>query len=157
MRRIKQIAWQMILLLSIGALLGLTINAVSNDPLPLKRPPKPVGEWPILNAEEVFERIEEGLGLVIDAREEKEFKLGHLPGALNLPAITFGETFEEIGGSLPLDLPLIVYCQGGACDESDTVLRHLKTLEFENLSQYIGGWLDWKEKEYPTETEEEAE
>ncbi len=157
MRRIKRIAWQMVLLLGISAVLGFSVNTMSDDPLPLKRPPKPKGEWPLLSAEEVLERIEEGFGLLIDAREEKEFNLGHLPGALNLPAIEFGEKFEEIGPTLPPDLPLIVYCQGGACDESDTVLRHLKTLGFENLSQYPGGWLDWKEKEFPIETEEEKE
>ncbi len=142
-------------ILALSVVMGMAINALSRDPLPLIRPPdEREGKWPVLTADEVMQRIEEGSALAIDARDAKYFEEGHIPGAINLPASTFGETFAETGDTLPRDFPLIVYCQGGPCDESFDVLEHLEVLEFQSLHIYKGGWLEWEEKKLPVETSE---
>ncbi len=158
MRRLKHIIWQTFVILVIGVTLGFGVNRMSEKPLPLKRVPKSMDDrWEKLEAEEVKQLVENGEAILIDAREPKEYKLGHLPDAINLLATQFGEYFEEIGDALPREgVKLIVYCQGGVCDESHQVLKHLETLEFQNLYSYPGGWLDWKEKNYPIQKEEEG-
>lgn len=97
-------------------------------------------------------RIEEGSAIVIDAREAQEYRLGHLPGAVNLPAADFETAFLAIGESLPRDFPLIVYCQGGPCAESHDVLDYLSQYDFQDLFLYPGGWLEWKQRDMPCET-----
>lgn len=142
-------------ILALSVVLGMAMNALSRDPLPLIRPPdEREGKWPSLTADEVMQRIEEGSAIAIDARNAKYFEEGHIPGAVNLPATIFGETFAEIGEALPRDYPFIVYCQGGPCGESLDVLEHLEVLGFESLFLYEGGWLDWEEKKLPVEASE---
>jgi len=47
---------------------------------------------------------------------------------------------------------LIVYCQGGPCEESHQLLELLSQRGFQDLYLYPGGWLDWKERRLPVET-----
>lgn len=157
MRRFWTILWKTLLLTLVGVVSGYVINANSEKPLPFKRiPKKPALElWPVLEAPRVKQHSDEGTALFVDARDPKEFKLGHIPGAQNLPAEQFLEYYEKIGSSLPPEgIPIIVYCQGGPCEESQAVLEHLKTLEYKDLYLFPGGWLEWKEKNYPEEKEE---
>ncbi|GAB4389770.1 MAG: hypothetical protein Kow0025_17230 [Thermodesulfovibrionales bacterium] len=65
-----------------------------------------------LGAGEVKTIIEGGMGAaVIDARTEKEYHFGHLPGAVSVPP----DKVREIGRYLPKDkgAPVIFYCRGG--------------------------------------------
>ncbi len=158
MKRFLTIIWQSCVIVVFGILLGLTINAASENPLPFKRVPKYADDrWPIVTAEEVKTLSETGEAIVIDGREPKEYKAGHIPMAINLPATEFSHYFEEIGDALPREgVQLIVYCQGGMCDESHEVLDLLENLGFKDLYLFPGGWLDWKGKGYPTETSEET-
>ena len=156
MRQLKRMMWQTFLIVFAGVLLGFAVNTASENPLPLQRVPKSSDDrWPKFDADEVLQFIENGEAILIDAREPKEYNLGRLPTAINLPAKQFGEYFEALGDALPREgVMIVVYCQGGVCDESHDVLDHLYTLEFTNLSSYPGGWLDWKAKKYPFEHEE---
>ncbi|MFB3788349.1 MAG: rhodanese-like domain-containing protein [bacterium] len=136
-----------------GMAAGFSINAASRNPLPFWRIPVNQAEkWPVLDADEVMRRIDEGSAIVLDAREAKEYQLGHLPGAINLPVTDFDAVYGEIGESLPRDYPIIVYCQGGPCEESHQLLDLLSLREFQDLYLYPGGWLEWKERGLPVET-----
>jgi rhodanese-related sulfurtransferase len=47
--------------------------------------------------------------LIIDLREPDEYKIGHIPTAINIPYLDF----EASKNSLPLDRLLILYCDRG--------------------------------------------
>jgi len=154
MQRMIATIWKTLLLSAIGMGIGFTINSMSEKPLPLVRVPASATaeQWTVLDTQTVQRHLEAGTAIFIDAREPKEFKVGHIPGALNLPAEQFGEYFEKLGSGLPKEeAPLIVYCQGGVCDESHRVLEHLKTLEFKNLYLFTGGWQEWQKNNLPVE------
>ncbi len=140
----------------ISVLIGFVVNTFSTNPLPLIRPPdERIGKWPVRTAEEILEHMQDGTAILLDAREANYFQEGHIPGAVNVPATQFGEVFAEVGEGLPREFPIIVYCQGGPCDESRDVLDHLELLGFLTLSIYEGGWMDWETKQFPVEKNEE--
>jgi rhodanese-related sulfurtransferase len=153
----KRSLLQTIGILAISGIVGLAVNAFSSHPLPLIRPlDEREGKWPLLSADEVLKNVQEGSAILIDARDEKYFIEGHIPGALNLPAARFGDAFAQVGESMPRDFAFIVYCQGEPCDESLDVLDNLQVLEFTNLSLYPGGWTEWEKKEFPVEKSEDS-
>lgn len=153
MQRFIIIVWQSLFILFIGSLIGLGVNAISDPSLPLIRKPLPPAEelWTVISAEEVEQRVNEGTAIVVDARDPNEYEIGHIPGSLNLPAKDFMQAFTEVGEALPRDFAMIVYCQGGACDQSHEVLEQLEVYGFQELLLYQDGWEDWKSRGLPTE------
>jgi rhodanese-related sulfurtransferase len=155
MIKLSSILIQSILLIIAGAVLGFIANSLNSEPLTLVReviPPEVLDEmWDTVTAEEVLKHVEEGTAIMIDARDPNEYEAGHITGALNLPDHNFMESYQEIGDSLPREIPLVVYCQGGQCDQSHSVLEQLKEFGFEQLFLYKEGWNDWKDKGYPSE------
>lgn len=150
----KRFLLQTLGLLIVSGIVGFAVNAFSTRPLPLIRPPdEREGKWIAVTAEDVLRRFQDGSAILIDARDEKYYAEGHIPGAVNLPAARFGEVFATVGETLPRDFSLIVYCQGEPCDESLDVLENLQILEFTDLSIYKGGWQEWEKMNLPAEKE----
>lgn len=155
MYRLSSIIKQTAAILAISAGLGLAVNTLSTKPLSLVREDVPLEQqeekWETVTAADVMEHINSGTAIIIDARDPNEYEAGHIPGSLNLSETQFIDTFQELGDSLPREIPLIVYCQGGDCDQSHAVLDQLSEFGFEMLMIYNEGWNEWKETGYPTE------
>ena len=155
MYKLSSIIKQTVIIVAVSAGLGLVVNSLSTQPLPLIYeviPPELQEEkWETVTVAEVMEHINNGTAIIIDARDPNEYEAGHIPGSLNLPETQFMDVFQELGDSLPREIPLIVYCQGGDCDQSHAVLERLKDFGFELLLLYPEGWNEWKETGYPTE------
>lgn len=65
----------------------------------------------VISAEELKQMIEAKKQVaVVDARTEKEFREGHIPGAVSVPP----EKLGSISGVLPKDkkTPVVFYCRG---------------------------------------------
>lgn len=154
MKRIAPYLWQAALIALIGAVAGFSVNQASETPLALAPTPTPPPEesWPVMDAAEVWDHVQNGTAIVIDARDPNEYEAGRVPGSVNLPESEFQTYFEEIGQGLPrAEVPLVVYCQGGLCDQSHIVLENLSELQFESLYLFQGGWEAWVERGFPTE------
>jgi len=68
-------------------------------------------QFPIISAEEVKSWMAGKRAVIlIDSRLPDEYKSGHIPGAINVPA----ERIRDEAGRLPKDkaTPLIFYCRG---------------------------------------------
>jgi len=81
--------------------------------------------------------------VVVDVRDESEFKEGHIPGAINLPLETFA-TKSEV---LPKEKKIIVYCNSGG--RSYSAYRKLMKLAYPSIYQTI--FDDWKQAGLPLE------
>lgn len=84
--------------------------------------------------------------LLVDARTPRDFSMGSLPGAVNLPLNpTLGTLISVVGQAKKADR-VIVYCQSEDCKWSDTVGGKLKTMGIEKVSVFRPGWRGFVEK-----------
>jgi len=84
--------------------------------------------------------------LLVDARTPRDFSMGSLPGAVNLPVNpTLGTLISVVGQAKQSDR-VIVYCQSEDCKWSDTVGGKLKTMGIERVSVFRPGWRGFVEK-----------
>ncbi|WP_096434693.1 rhodanese-like domain-containing protein [Alteribacter populi] len=78
---------------------------------------------------------------LVDIREEKEFKTGHILGARNIPLSQLRQRQAEIR----TDKPVYLYCQSGArCAQAAKVLRKKRGVE--DIAQLKGGFRKWTGK-----------
>ena len=75
--------------------------------------------------------------VIVDVRDESEYREGHIPTAINIPVETFAVKSEV----LPKEKKIIVYCNTGG--RSYTAYRKLMKLAYPNIFQTI--FADWKE------------
>ncbi len=95
-----------------------------------------------------------GANVFIDARNDDSYEEGHIPGALQCD-------HYELDNYLPNVLPLaegaekvIVYCNGGDCEDSIFMCQDLITagISYDNLYLFSGGWQAWKAGGMPIDT-----
>ena len=89
--------------------------------------------------------------IIIDARDEDDYKNGHIKGAINIP-FDYYEDFEYLLNDVNLESIVIIYCVGGECSLSIDLADYLmQERGFFNVLIYEGGWPEWKESGYEIE------
>ncbi|MFL6193877.1 MAG: rhodanese-like domain-containing protein [Thermoanaerobaculia bacterium] len=93
-------------------------------------------------------------GLVLlDLREARDFRIGHLPGAASLPFVRFPDVFQtEIAASWPQAsraTPLVLYCYGIECVRSLKAGTQAARAGFRDLVWFRGGVQEWRDSGYP--------
>ena len=90
---------------------------------------------------------------------EDQYEEGHIPGALWLYHYESGDLIDALRPQLEMAFFIIVYCNGGDCEDSLYLaadLGSLYGLPPENIYVYEGGLNEWKEREMPVVTGSEA-
>ncbi len=99
----------------------------------------PVSRWEVTYPQQVRDRLHAQDGLIlVDVRQDSEWRAGHIPGAVHLEA---GQLSER-AASLPPDAPIAVHC--GHHDRSVTGLALLEQQGFRHLQLMEGGFSDWE-------------
>jgi rhodanese-related sulfurtransferase len=94
-------------------------------------------------------QMENGRALLIDVREEGDWRADHAKGAKHLER---GIIELEIEEQVPdLKTPIICYCGGGS--RSALVAESLQKMGYENVKSMSGGFRAWKEAELPSATD----
>lgn len=75
---------------------------------------------------------------VLDVRPDKEYKQGHIPGAIHIPLNDLGSKAKK----LRKDKDIVVYCQSG--NQSIWAIKRLMGMGFKNLHNLRGGYRVWK-------------
>lgn len=98
------------------------------------------------NADEVKAKLDRGEKLIfVDVREESEFAMDHLPGAIHLSKGVIERDIEE---KVPdLNAPLVLYCGGGY--RSALAADSLQKMGYKNVLSMDGGIRAWREKGFP--------
>lgn len=124
---------------------------------PYKKPVRMNGRGEISSVDlsEAFALQESGSAMIFDARPAFFYNLGHLPGAINIPAKADPDTAihrreAEIEAALAAGKTLIVYCTSWTCPDARTLARHLSGFGYPS-SIFGGGWDAWREAGLPTE------
>jgi rhodanese-related sulfurtransferase len=91
--------------------------------------------------------------MFIDARTEKSFAEGHLPGAFLFDRFHEDKHIGAIQEAAPFAMKIIVYCGGGECEDSEEATFRLQQLGFDPILLYVfvGGMEQWESEQMPVE------
>jgi rhodanese-related sulfurtransferase len=79
----------------------------------------------------------------VDARPEDMFKIGHIPGALNLNRTNWGKSLSQLFGFYAPGKEIIVYCSAG-CSESEEIANQIRNLGLDPVLVLEGGFDAWQ-------------
>lgn len=99
-------------------------------------------------------RRAEGLILFVDARAPEPYARGHIPGAYPLDHYRLELTIADLIGVAQLAQEIVVYCNGGDCEDSDLAAADLQQfgVPVSKISIYGGGFDEWQRSKLPVET-----
>jgi rhodanese-related sulfurtransferase len=153
---VRRIALEILAILLIGAGAGVLLNALRPDPLPYALP------GTVLETEcgvravfirEAHRLFEAGDYVFVDAREDGEFRAGHIEGALSLPAEQFRALYPELQ-VWAAGQPLLIYGASENLLAADELARSLREEGEPKLLIFAAGFEGWRARGYPTETGE---
>ena len=82
---------------------------------------------------------------VIDARPAREFKVSHVPGAINIPADIARPVLLSRLSVVDRSEQILVYCSNERCGIADLVARLLIDAGYWRVAVLDGGWAEWQE------------
>lgn len=97
---------------------------------------------------EEFEKLRaDKKNVVLDVRSEKEFKAGHIPGAVNIDVNA--RDFDQQVGKLDKNKTYLVHCTAGV--RSMRACKRLDAAGFQNLYDLAPGFSGWERAGKPVE------
>lgn len=122
----------------------------SQNPPPVIAP----GKVDLIFFEDFFALHQSGKILLYDARPAFFYRLGHIPGAINVPRGTRDEQISkrnpEIRNALVAGKTVVTYCTGQTCPDAHTLADQISALGHP-VSIFSDGWHAWTAAEMPTE------
>jgi len=82
----------------------------------------------------------------IDARFARDFKAGHLKGAINVPVDANDVEHQKVTADIAKDTRIVLYCQSAGCKFAEKVAIKLASDGFSDISIFRGGWQEWVAK-----------
>ena len=102
-----------------------------------------------ISPEEARQQVDHGDAVLIDVREDEDWRDDHAKGAKHLNRAVIELEIEE---QVPdLNTPIICYCGGGS--RSALVTESLQKMGYENVRSLSGGFRAWKEAGLPSAKE----
>jgi rhodanese-related sulfurtransferase len=89
--------------------------------------------------DELFRRAREGTAIVLDVRPEKEYRAGHIRGAVSVPLDQLAARLEE----LPREKEVVAYCRGPYCFMAFEAVRMLR-VQGRSARRLEEGFPEWR-------------
>ena len=83
--------------------------------------------------------------LVLDVRPDKEFRKGHIVGALNVPYNQLNDRIDQLDKHK--DQPVVIVCKMG--QTTGSVAKRLRARGFEKVYRLNGGMMEWSSSQMP--------
>ncbi len=154
---------RLLVLLVIAAGLAFLINQLRSDPLgmvystpvqqmeaALKGPGIDSKAPPItvIGIDQVIQAAMSRTHLIIDARPDVFWEIGHIPGAISLPQKQFAEYYPKtenlLREAMAAGRPLLLYCADLHCPDAGALARELNQRGFNGLLLFEAGWAAWE-------------
>jgi len=141
----------------VACILGLGYNAITGRgvfgfapaaPVQLSGSVEPAPTF--ITFEEAVKFYTSGKAVFVDARNEYDYKVGHIKGAINIPLKEF-DNRRSLLGTYRKDSLLIAYCDGVECGSSIDLGRRLAGAGFNHVKIFFGGWNEWRMHDQPIE------
>jgi rhodanese-related sulfurtransferase len=90
--------------------------------------------------------------LFLDARRTSVYEEGHIAGARSISVWEADKgdkvnaLFNERSDPRDQNLPIVIYCSGGACEDSHMLAQDLWGIQFNNVYVYKDGFPDWQKR-----------
>jgi rhodanese-related sulfurtransferase len=157
-------------LFAISISLGVVINSIRSNSLSLAIP-KANSQAPVreasgvvklrlsparkITADDVREITADRSALILDARPQVFYVLAHIPSALSLPRDDFEKQYAALNSTMSRfsNKPIIVYCDGDGCPDSEMVAGKLLQMGYRSVYVFPGGWEEWEQSGFPEEKE----
>jgi rhodanese-related sulfurtransferase len=99
-------------------------------------------------------RFAQGLIVFVDARNDKHYEAGHIPGAHQLDHYRLERYLQDLLPRCLIAESVVIYCNGGECEDSLFAATDLLEvgLPAAKLLIYEGGFNEWKQAGMPVET-----
>lgn len=150
---VRRIALEILLIVLIGSGAGAALNAFRPAPLPYLLPGSVLEIESGVRAvfiREAYRLFEAGEYVFVDARDEAEFRAGHIEGALSLPAESFAALYPELQ-IWAAGQPLLVYGGSENLLAADELARALRQQGEEQVLIFAAGFEGWHARGYPVE------
>jgi rhodanese-related sulfurtransferase len=98
-------------------------------------------------------RFKQGRIAFIDARDEQHYREGHIPGACEFDPYHPEKYFATVLPVCQAAEQIVLYCNGGDCDDSESAAITLRDVGIANqkLFIYTGGITEWTTNGLPVE------
>lgn len=106
---------------------------------------------PILRLDEATAKFQSSGAVFVDARDEEDYNLGHIPGAINFPFDYYDDHVAQVLPRLDKDKEIVTYCGGADCELSLYLARQLKIEGYGKISIFFGGFTSWQGAGLPME------
>jgi rhodanese-related sulfurtransferase len=144
------------IILQIGAvvtfsmILGLMVNGIRLERLPLVMPfppqyqcPSRIPEGLAIGVGDALTRYKHKQILFVDARSREAFEKGRIEGAINLPYSFLDPVPAEAAARLSKSGNLVVYCNSNHAKRSKLMAGELSDAGLGGVSYLEGGFLEW--------------
>lgn len=111
---------------------------------------QPAASPRFITYDEAVQLHQSGGAVFIDSRHDYDFRLGHIPGAVNIPLkeLTSRRNFLD---SIPRSSTLVTYCDGQECNSSIELAKNLAAAGYRRVNIFFGGWKEWQAHRQPEE------
>jgi rhodanese-related sulfurtransferase len=108
------------------------------------------GNYEDISVDEAYKMMKKSRGnlVVLDVRNQSEYNLGHMYGAVLIPVYELEEMISELQDYI--NTPIIVYCKAGS--RSPIACEILAEYNFTKVYNMLGGILAWIDAGYPIYT-----
>jgi rhodanese-related sulfurtransferase len=98
-------------------------------------------------------RFKQNTVVFVDARDEQHYREGHIPGAYEFDPYRPEKYFDAVLPVCKAAEQIVVYCNGGDCDDSETAALLLRDVGIpgRKLMVYGGGITEWTTNGLPVE------
>ncbi|HEX2831779.1 MAG TPA: rhodanese-like domain-containing protein [Thermoanaerobaculia bacterium] len=116
-----------------------------------KYPPHPDKAYVEISGEEAQALHAAGV-LFLDARRTSVFEAGHIAGSHSYSVWEadiddkVNKLYEERSEPAEQNRPIVIYCSGGACEDSHMLAQKLWGIQFNNVYVYKDGFPDWQQR-----------
>jgi rhodanese-related sulfurtransferase len=99
-------------------------------------------------------RFKQDIIIFVDARAEDRYQRGHIPGAYEFDPYHPEKYFDTVLPLCQKAEQIVVYCNGGDCDDSESAALLLRDVGISNQKLFVfgGGITEWMTNNLPVET-----
>jgi len=142
-----------ILILALTFVSGSLFNLLSENSLPFIYKAVDLEPGMDLGSEQAYRVLREGRALFIDARYEREYRAGHIPGAVSVPSNLPRDELTARLKPVARNAVIVVYCSSVACLSARRLAGFMTYLGFRHVAVYLAGFDEWQQLNYPVEKE----